>query len=404
MASPPTSWAPRQAASAVAVDGDDVDAEADELLDDELADLAGAEDDVTSHALAPWCEGYEAAVSWRSPLAARLARRAADCVEQACGGADGDGARRAEDGVMALGVDDHVGGDQPPGRPEDGCGRGPQDPVDPTHRDGDSLGAPPTNAPLIAPIATRLAVSVRKSTALATDQQADAQSRGGGDDPADPRAAIDPADQRLHGAEHRAAGQTAEHGGRSGVDVAGDQAGGHAGRGKPMKVASQRAQRLSRRCPWRAGPRVCGCPVRPMVGGGHAALLASPRGVRCRGPSGCGHDREGRWQRDPQAIGGDAGAIAWVVARAETTDAASSWRWPPCWPGPSRLDRAWAVAATPRDRQVVEIARARLDGDDDWSTRWPATTWSTIPTARRRLDRVRRGRPSRREDRRVIGD
>ena len=100
-------------ASAVAVDGDDVVTERDELLDDEAADLAGAEDDVTSHGLLLGGEGYEAAVSWPSPLTAAWPDGRRDGVEHACGGADGDGARRAEDGVMALGVDDHVGRDQP---------------------------------------------------------------------------------------------------------------------------------------------------------------------------------------------------------------------------------------------------------------------------------------------------
>lgn len=67
-----------------------------------------------------------------------------------------------------------------------------------------------------------------------------------------------------------------------------------------------------------------------------------------------------------QAIGGDADALAWIVAQVDTTDvalvivmAALHER------DPMRLDRARAMAVTSRDRQVVEIARAYLDGRRD---------------------------------------
>lgn len=67
-----------------------------------------------------------------------------------------------------------------------------------------------------------------------------------------------------------------------------------------------------------------------------------------------------------QAIGGDAGSIAWILENADTIDdavviamAALLER------HPGRLERAAAVAATSRDRQVVAIARAHLDGDDE---------------------------------------
>lgn len=67
-----------------------------------------------------------------------------------------------------------------------------------------------------------------------------------------------------------------------------------------------------------------------------------------------------------QAIGGDGDAIAWIVANADTTDdptviamaALAEQR-------SQRLERALTIASTPRDRQLVAIARARLDGDDD---------------------------------------
>jgi hypothetical protein len=67
-----------------------------------------------------------------------------------------------------------------------------------------------------------------------------------------------------------------------------------------------------------------------------------------------------------RAMGGDMGAISWVATQADTTGdpvvivmAALLER------DSNRLDRARAVAATSRDRQVVEIARAHLEGERD---------------------------------------
>ena len=67
-----------------------------------------------------------------------------------------------------------------------------------------------------------------------------------------------------------------------------------------------------------------------------------------------------------QAIGGDTDAISGIAGRADTTDdalvivmAALLDR------DANRLGRARAVAATSRDRQVVEIARAHLDGQSE---------------------------------------
>ncbi len=64
-----------------------------------------------------------------------------------------------------------------------------------------------------------------------------------------------------------------------------------------------------------------------------------------------------------QSIGGDRAAISWFVASADTLDdplvivmAALLER------QPKRLRRAAALAATTRDRQVVAIAGAHLDG------------------------------------------
>jgi hypothetical protein len=67
-----------------------------------------------------------------------------------------------------------------------------------------------------------------------------------------------------------------------------------------------------------------------------------------------------------QAIGGNADAISWIVAHADTLDdaiviamAALLER------RPKRLDRAGAIAATSRDRQVVAIARSHLAGEGE---------------------------------------
>jgi hypothetical protein len=67
-----------------------------------------------------------------------------------------------------------------------------------------------------------------------------------------------------------------------------------------------------------------------------------------------------------QAIGGDADAITWILAQADTTDVAVVVAMAALVTQlPGRLDRALAVASTRRDRQVVEIARAHLNGKTD---------------------------------------
>jgi hypothetical protein len=67
-----------------------------------------------------------------------------------------------------------------------------------------------------------------------------------------------------------------------------------------------------------------------------------------------------------QAIGGDTAANPWILAQADTTEspvviamAALLER------RPGSLDRALVAASTSRDRQVVEIARAHLHGNND---------------------------------------
>jgi hypothetical protein len=65
-----------------------------------------------------------------------------------------------------------------------------------------------------------------------------------------------------------------------------------------------------------------------------------------------------------RAIGGDAAAISWVAAHADTShDSVVIVMAALIEESNARLARAGAVAATRRDRQVVEIARAHLDGD-----------------------------------------
>jgi hypothetical protein len=64
------------------------------------------------------------------------------------------------------------------------------------------------------------------------------------------------------------------------------------------------------------------------------------------------------------AIGGDADAVSWVVAHADTIDDAVLMAMAALLERlPERLDRATVVASTSRDRQVVAIARAHLNGD-----------------------------------------
>jgi hypothetical protein len=64
-----------------------------------------------------------------------------------------------------------------------------------------------------------------------------------------------------------------------------------------------------------------------------------------------------------RAIGGDAEAVAWIIAHVDTTEAALVLVMAALHErDPIRLDRARSLAVTSRDRQVVEIARAHLDG------------------------------------------
>src|SRR5262245_31074585 len=64
-----------------------------------------------------------------------------------------------------------------------------------------------------------------------------------------------------------------------------------------------------------------------------------------------------------QAIGGDREAMAWVAAHADDRGDAGLGALPALLAGdPARLDSARTMAATIRERQVVEIARAHLDG------------------------------------------
>jgi hypothetical protein len=65
-----------------------------------------------------------------------------------------------------------------------------------------------------------------------------------------------------------------------------------------------------------------------------------------------------------RAIGGDRDARSWIAAQADTTgDALVVAMAALLERDPGHLDRARAIAATSRDRQVVEIARAHLSGE-----------------------------------------
>ncbi len=64
-----------------------------------------------------------------------------------------------------------------------------------------------------------------------------------------------------------------------------------------------------------------------------------------------------------RAIGGDPAAATWILAQADSTQSAVVITMAALLDRlPGRLDRAREAAATSRDRQVVEIARAYLDG------------------------------------------
>ena len=67
-----------------------------------------------------------------------------------------------------------------------------------------------------------------------------------------------------------------------------------------------------------------------------------------------------------QAIGGDPGAMSRIVAQADASNDALVITVAALVEGnPARLGRAGAVARTTRDRQVVAIARAHLDGQNE---------------------------------------
>ncbi len=67
-----------------------------------------------------------------------------------------------------------------------------------------------------------------------------------------------------------------------------------------------------------------------------------------------------------QAIGGDAVAIGWIMANAATTDETAVVAMAALLEGQAvRLDVARSAAVTSRDRQLLAITRAHLDGDGD---------------------------------------
>ena len=67
-----------------------------------------------------------------------------------------------------------------------------------------------------------------------------------------------------------------------------------------------------------------------------------------------------------QAIGGDRDATAWVLEQADTTESAIVIAMAALLERlPGRIEQALAAATTTRDRHVVEIARAHLDGNSE---------------------------------------
>lgn len=67
-----------------------------------------------------------------------------------------------------------------------------------------------------------------------------------------------------------------------------------------------------------------------------------------------------------RAIGGDIAAVEWIVAQADATEDALVMVMTALLElDPAGLQRARTMAATSRDRQVVEIAQAQLDGRID---------------------------------------
>ncbi len=67
-----------------------------------------------------------------------------------------------------------------------------------------------------------------------------------------------------------------------------------------------------------------------------------------------------------RAIGGDTGAVDWIALNGEATDDPTVVVMAALFGSPdSRLVRAAGVATTRRDRQMVAIARAHLEGKVD---------------------------------------
>ena len=165
--------------------------------------------------------------------------------------------------------------------------------------------------------------------------------------------------------------------------------------GNPTKVPSHRAHRLdlepvsAHRClPSGVGAEFC--PLATTVRGGHDAAADTRRTRRLVSSAKCQRPRS-RWSMTDdgvdamirQAIGGDADAIAWVVAHADTIDHAVADRdgcpagaaARPASTGPAPSRRRVGIGRSWRSPAPTWAASAT------WSTRWPGTTWSTTRTA-----------------------
>ena len=153
----------REHAVAAAVHGDDVDAALDELLDDEAADLAGAEDDVAGHARGSF----------------RAVEREGEDDGQ---GGDDDCAARSEDGELLLDLDADCGGDRPSEGPDHGQHRRPGEGERPLSARRTSACPIPTATPQMAPWTARADVGPVVDGGGANGE-ADRQTDRGGEDP-----------------------------------------------------------------------------------------------------------------------------------------------------------------------------------------------------------------------------
>ena len=171
--------------------------------------------------------------------------------------AHGEGAGRAEERMLAVGIDDHLRRDQPAGGPEHGCRQGPQDPIEWPHRNRHGLGRTDCGAADGAHDDEARGVG-SVADGAGSDDEADGEAHRRRPDPTDSIGGIDPADADLYGAEHSTTDQSADGRRTGSVDIAGNRSGRHPRQREPDKG------------PEPPGPSLDCCPVRP-----HRCLLST---------------------------------------------------------------------------------------------------------------------------------